>query len=919
MKYTLLFLLLSILSSASLLAGGNPCGSLAVDSVQVTDVSCNGGSDGQIVVYASGGTGPYTYSNGQSSTGSPLTVLQDFTNNVIYNSGNVLGSYYSPATCSPGNYFAYTASGGCTGGSANYNGNGSGGYSGCYLRTPQADASGLTAVTMSFDITHSYNVGRPNDKITFSIWINNGYRNTSVVPVTVNGTATNELKFDQARTCRRIEVVFDISSGTLFDKSDMLLYINSSCGYSSCNGYNVTIDNVEVLEGGGSGSTFQGSSTFTGLPADTYTVTIEDNAGCQATYTLPVVISEPTVLSASLNGTTPSTVGGSDGKVWVTANGGTAPYSYQWSNILTIGDTTFNASAGNYCVTVTDDNGCSATGCYSLTAPPCNLSVSSAAATGVTCPGGANGSITITAANAVGSVEYSINNGSTWSGSNTFSSLSAGIYNVRVRDDQGCVASWPSNTIVTMPAQWNTSTSVTDPSTIGASDGAINLTVTGGTLPYTYLWSSAQTTQDISGLVQGTYTVTVTDDRGCTTTATATVNNPGCNLSLNEIHNNVSCNGAGDGNISVTPANGTGPYTYSIDGGNTYQVGGTFSGLSGGSYTVLAEDANQCTATVTVTIVDPAALSVPIVATPLSAPGATDGALDATATGGTAPYTFQWSTGATTEDINGLGAGNYCVTVTDDNGCTVSNCETISYNNPACNGFAISNVAVVQPTCPDDLGRITINITGGTNPVLYSVDSGTTFQNGVSLFDVAAGSYNILVRDNAGCELIYSNNPVVINTPAELDPRIFVVSEGVFAIVDTFVSYQWLKDGLPIAGATDTIFDATLSADYTVEVTDSRGCTAISNRIPLYIGIEDIKLLSAVKLYPNPVTDKLNIESSQSQTISLTLTDLQGRTIRNNTFEQGTGSIDVSDVAKGMYLIQLRSGDEVQVRKVLVR
>lgn len=917
MKYTLLSLLLSILSSASLLAGGNPCGSLAVDSVQVTDVSCNGGSDGQVVVYASGGTGPYTYSNGQSATGGTITVLQDFTNNVIFNSGNVLGGYYSPATCSPGNYFAYSATGGCSGGSANYNGSGSGGFSGCYLRTPQADASGLTAVTMSFDISHSYNVGRPNDKITFSIWINNGYRNTTVVPVTVNGTATNELKFDQARTCERITVVFDISSGTLFDKSDMLLYINSSCGYSSCNGYNVTIDNIEVLEGGG-GSAFQGSSTFTGLPADTYTVTIEDNAGCQATYTLPVVVGEPTAVTATLNGTSPSTVGGSNGKVWVTANGGTAPYSYQWSQLTVLTDTLSGVSTGNYCVTVTDDNGCTTSGCYLLTNPPCNLSVSSAAATGVTCPSGNDGSITITAVNAVGNVEYSINNGSTWSTSNTFSPLSAGVYNVRVRDDQGCVASWPSNTIVTMPAQWNTSTSVTDPSTIGASDGAINLTVTGGTLPYTYLWSNAQTSQDISGLAQGTYTVTITDGRGCTTTATATVNNPGCNLSLNGTHDNVTCNGLSDGSITVTPVNGTGPYQYSIDGGNTYQASSTFAGLTGGNYTILAEDGNQCTATVTVNIIEPSVLSVPVLVTPLSAPGAADGALDATATGGTPPYTFQWSTGATTEDINNLSAGNYCVTVTDANACTVTNCSSISYSNPACNGFAISNVAVVQPTCPGDEGRITTIVTGGTNPVLYSVDNGATFQNGVSLFDVAPGSYNILVRDNAGCELLYSNNPVVINAPAELDPTIVRVNGG-FAIVDTFVSYRWLRDGLPISGETDTLLMTPAVGDYTVEVTDSRGCKDTSNTLSIAVGIEDIELLSAVKLYPNPVSDKLNIESSQAQAISITLTDLQGRTIRHNTFNQGTSSIDVSEVAKGMYLIQLRSGGELEVRKVLVK
>lgn len=919
MKHTLLLFMLMALSSASILTAGNPCASLAVDSVQVTDVSCNGGSDGQITVFASGGSGPYTYSNGQSSAGSPITVLQNFNNSgTLYNGSSVTGAYYSPATCTPGNYFAYASSGGCSGGAAYYNGSGSGGYSGCYLRTPMADASGLTAVTMNFDISHSYNSGRPNDKITFSIWINNGYRNTSIVPVTINGVAANELTFDQARTCERVEVVFDISSATLTDKSDMLLYINSSCGYSNCNTYNVTIDNIEVLEGGGSGSGFQGSSNFTNLPADTYTVTIEDNTGCQATYTLPVVVSEPPALGIIMDGTNPTSVGGSDGKVWVTPNGGVLPYTYAWSNAVLSTDTATGRSAGSHCVTVTDNNGCATSGCYTLTAPACNLNVSNVAKTSVTCPGGNDGTITITAANAIGAVEYSIDNGSTWSSSNTFGPLAAGAYRAVVRDAQGCTASWPSNTIVSMPALWNASTSVTDISIIGATDGAINLIASGGTLPYTYEWSNGPTTEDISGLAPNTYTVTITDARGCTTTASGTVNQPGCAVTLSETHDDISCNGLTDGSITVTPTGGTAPYQYSIDGGNTYQAGGSFSSLGAGSYTITTEDANQCTASVSVTIIEPTVLGVSVSTTSISAPGATDGTAEATQTGGTAPYAYMWSTGATTRTISGLGTSSYCVTVTDGNNCTATSCATVSINSAACNGFAISNVAVVQPTCPNQQGSITVNITGGNNPVLYSVDSGATFQNGVSLFSLAPGTYNVLVRDNAGCELVYNANPITINAPAVLNPRISSTTTG-FAIVDTFVSYRWLRDGKAISGQIDTALTTTTVGDYAVEVTDSRGCKDTSNTLSITVGIEDVELLSAVKLYPNPVTDKLNIESSQTQAITVTLTDLQGRTIRQSTFEQGTGSVDVSNVAKGMYLIQLRSGDELEVRKVLVK
>lgn len=915
MKNTTLLLWLALVSSANLFAGGTPCASLAIDSVQITDVSCNGGSDGEITVFASGGTGPYTYSNGQGSGGATINVLQDFSTNVIYNSGNVTGSYYSPSTCSPGNYFTYGSVGGCTGGMAIYSGTGSGGYSGCYLRTPQADASGFSTVTMSFDITHSYNSGRPNDKITFSIWINNGYRNTTVVPVTVNGTLSNELTFDQARTCERVTVEFDISSATLIDKSDMLLYINSSCGYSTCNSYYVYIDNIEVLEGG-AGSAFQASSTFTGLSAGSYDVTIEDANNCQATYTFnPVVVNEPAAISVTVDGYSPSTTTGTDGKVWAAASGGDAPYTYQWNSLHT-GDTIFNASTGNYCVTVTDANGCTSSNCKSIPFNPCPLSVYRVTATHVSCYGGNDGSFTITAADAIGAVEYSIDDGLTWGPDSYIDSLPYGVYRISVRDSRGCVADWFSVVLLTQRPRYNASISSTPPTTFGGSDGELDLTISGATPPYTYWWSTTDTTQDVTGLSVGTYMVTVTDTNGCDTVLTATVNNPGCTMSLTETHVDVSCNGQADGSITVTAANGTGPYTYSIDGGNTYQASATFSGLSGGSYTITAEDVNQCTAGVVVNIVEAGTLNATTSVTSLSAPGAGDGAVDVTAIDGTPPYSFLWNIGDTTEDINLLVAGNYCVTITDNNGCTYSTCETVNYINPACIGFDVTNVAIQQPTCPGDEGSVTISISGGQNPVLYSVDYGATFQNGVSLFDLSPGTYNVLVRDNAGCEAVASNNPIVINTPASIDPVIFNAN-GSFAIVDTFVSYLWFRDGSPISGETDTLLGSPSVGVYTVEVTDSRGCKDTSNALYIAVGIEE-ELLNKTKLYPNPVTDKLYVEGGGSEAISITITDLQGRAIISKELSNAKGSIDMSTVAKGMYLVQLQSGNATQVRKLLV-
>lgn len=1074
-----------ILSSAILLAGGGPCGSLAVDSIQVTDASCNGASDGEIVVYASGGTGPYTYSNGQGSTGAPLSVLQTFNSNVIANSGSSTGTYYSPASCSPGNYFAYSGSGGCTGGAAYYNGSGSGGYSGCFLRTPMADASGLTTVTMTFDITHSYNSGRPNDKITFSIWINNGYRNTSIVPVTVNGSAANELLFDQARSCETIEVVFDVSSATLVDKSDMLLYINSSCGYSNCNSYFVYIDNVEVLEGGG--SSYQSTNTFSGLPAGNYDITIQDGNGCVLTYPgNPITVSEPNPLTVTMGNTPATAYGANDGKAWATVGGGTAPYTYAWSGGTpgVNADTVVGLSPGTVSVTVTDANGCTASGSTTITQPPCNLTITNVMAIDVNCNGSNDGSLIITPSGGIPPLQYSMNNGGSYQADSTFINLGPGLYNIRVRDANGCNIAYGSNpvsiteppalvvvmdgvspstvggndgkvwatatggtpasagpagytynwsggvttgagdtlvnatagtysvtvtdangcsvnggssftlapascsvmvnastsaiscagnadggltigvsggqtpyqysidngstyqstatytnlgagsytviaedntgcadtatVVLANPAALTVSGSITPVSVAGGNDGTIDATVGGGSSPYTYSWSNGATTEDLNNLTAGNYCVTVTDNNGCTVSDCFAVNQPGCNLSVSTALSDPNCFGGSDGTITITASQGVGPYQYSINSGSTFQAGNIFTGLPAGNYPVVVTDDNNCTASVLVQLNDPAAPNMSASTTNPSTNGGSDGAIDLTATGGTPPLIFNWSTGETTEDISGLAAGNYCVTVTDDNGCTISNCYTLTDPSNPCGSFSITNVQVTQPLCYGEGGRININISGGQNPVLFSIDSGNTFQNGISLFTgLPAGTYQVLVRDNASCQVVYGSNPVVIQSVPPLNPVISWVPGTGFFIDDDFDSYQWLFNGAPLGAAIDTSLVEAGPGTYAVEVTDANGCTDTSNVITV-TGLDTNDLLTEVKLYPNPVQEQLNISSGQQHSLVVTVINLQGKSMMQTSLPLGSGQLDVAELAPGMYLIQLSHDDKTQVRKLII-
>jgi hypothetical protein len=222
--------------------------------------------------------------------------------------------------------------------------------------------------------------------------------------------------------------------------------------------------------------------------------------------------------------------------------------------------------------------------------------------------------------------------------------------------------------------------------------GGINLTVNGGTPAYTYNWADLPGTndpKDRSGLTAGTYNVTVTDIRGCTASTMGTVTGPLTGISITtNAKTNVTCNGAANGTINITPSGGTPGYSYLWSDGPTIE---DRTGLAPGTYTVTVTDINGCTATKSEIITQPAILVIAVEKTnPTCPPGAnppvnSDGAINITASGGTGPYTYDWTDIPGTnnpEDRTGLAAGTYTVTVTDANNCTATaNIVLTSTNN----------------------------------------------------------------------------------------------------------------------------------------------------------------------------------------------------------------------------------------------
>src|SRR5437870_3719606 len=356
------------------------------------------------------------------------------------------------------------------------------------------------------------------------------------------------------------------------------------------------------------GTNFGVSGTFNNLAAGPYTVTVKDANGC--THVQPVTITQTaSAVSASISSqTNVACFGGSTGSVTVAGSGGTGPYTYS------IDGTTFGASgtfsslaAGSYTVTVKDANGCTTTQAVTITQPASAVSASISSQTNVACFGGSSGIVTVAGSGGTFPYTYAID-GTTFGTSGTFSSLGAGSYTITVKDANGCTKT--QAVTITQPAAAVSSSisSQTNVACFGGSSGIVTVAGSGGTSPYTF--SKDGTTFGTSGtfgsLAAGSYTITVKDANGCTTTQPVTITQPAAALSSSiSSQTNVACFGSSTGSVTVSGSGGTTPYTYSIDGTN-FGNSGTFSNLAAGSYTITVKDANGCTTTQPVTIIQPA-------------------------------------------------------------------------------------------------------------------------------------------------------------------------------------------------------------------------------------------------------------------------------------------------------------------------
>ncbi|GAB3529569.1 hypothetical protein GCM10027443_09140 [Pontibacter brevis] len=758
-----------------------------------TTVSATCGSnDGQITITGvTGGTAPYTYSkdgvNFQEaatftalSAGSHSITVKDargctFSKQVQVN--NISG---------PSDLVAAATASTC----GNSNG--------------QITVTGVTGGTASY--TYALNGG--------------AYQSSATFTALAAGTYTVSVK-DRNGCVHTEEVVFTDQAAPTFVATAQ----SSTCGNS--NG-RITISDIEggkaPFQFSKDGVNFQDATTFSGLAAGAYTITVKDANSCERTVSVELEnIPGPTDFTVASSS---SSCGRSNGAITASnVTGGTAPYAYSIDGSNFQDDAVFEAvRAGSYTVTVKDRNGCTISREITVTdvAGPTDLAAS---LTSSTC-GGSNGALTITGVTGgTATYSYSIDGGS-FQASATFSNLAAGQHTVTVKDANGCT--FVKNFTIANIAGPTAVTASSRPATCADNDGTITAgTVTGGTAPYTYSinGTSLQSETVFAGVASGTYTLTAKDANGCTTSTEVTV---GKNVptSFTSTSTASTC-GDSNGQFTITGvAGGTAPYTYSIDGEN-FRPTATFTALAAGVYAVSVKDANGCVYTDRVQLSDAAGPAFTATAQAATC-GNSNGRVTASGvTGGVAPYTYSidGENFQATGTFSNLAAGTYHITTKDANGCSTT--KTVEVEDVA--GPSDAELLASSSTCGNSTGQISISaVTGGTAPYSYSIN-GTNFQNAATFTALAAGEYTITVKDANGC--IFEKQTVVENqdgptnftastTPAYCGPNgeltVGEVAGGV-------APYTYSKDGNSFQAA--TTFAGLAAGEYTITVKDANGCT----------------------------------------------------------------------------------------------
>ncbi|MBI1285978.1 MAG: PKD domain-containing protein [Flavobacteriales bacterium] len=532
-----------------------------------------------------------------------------------------------------------------------------------------------------------------------------------------------------------------------------------------CNGDNS--GSISVASTGGvspygynlDGGTYDVADMFENLAAGNYIVGTMDANGC--TDTIHVTLTEPGILMLSLiNSENALCNGQASGSIEVAAASGTSPYQYSMDGVSFQGSGVFDGlGAGSYTLTVRDANGCTDNLSETLTEPT-ELTVETNSSP-VACFGEMTGEIEIIADGGTASYEYSVDGGSNFfANGGTFTDLSSGIYLAVVRDANGCTAS--EGVIVSQPnAAFVLTANITNAACLGESSGEVMLVGNGGTPTYLYSDDNASfvTGNTFGGYAAGFYTLYAQDQNGCVDSVAVNVTEPTTAVNITgTLNNNPACPNQSSGTVTVMVTGGTPGYTYSSNGGATFQSNQILSGLNGGNHLIVAMDSNGCTDTDTVTLVSPELISITVdTVVGVACEGQYAGEIHVTAQGGTPSYNYFLNGGSlqTNGDYVNLTNGTYTVSVTDVNGCPQSTTVDVEASTllPVANfDYTVSGTAILFSNT---------SANGSSYMWTFGDDSTSTAESPVHVYD-HHGTYTVTLTVTNDCgEDVYT---VSINT-----------------------------------------------------------------------------------------------------------------------------------------------------------
>ncbi|MEM8584882.1 MAG: T9SS type B sorting domain-containing protein [Bacteroidota bacterium] len=573
------------------------------------------------------------------------------------------------------------------------------------------------------------------------------------------------------------------------------------------------------------GANSNSTGVFNNLIAADYEIRVEDDRGC--VDSISVEVDEPDALVSGIQLVEGiDCASGEDGVLAALPDGGTGPYTYTWNG--TTGDSlNQNLPAGDYTLEIVDDNGCTTMSTFMLT-EPIPLSASSST-TPQNCAGQEDGTATINVNGGTPNYNYSWSD-ATIGDTPDAMGLASGTYFVTATDDNGCEL---IDTLeVDLEPNVDFSLNGQNIACFGQSNGTINASVNVGQDPLIYEWSgpSAASGPNPSGLMAGTYTLTITDDRNCQSEEQITLFEPDELIGSGQAAD-VSCGGGSDGSIEFTTQGGTQPYTFIWDDGGSNQE--DRDDLPAGVYNLTVRDNNGCEISNSFNISELPAMAVSFIIDSVDCAGEETGGIFAQLQNGQAPFDFSWSGGLSGNALSDLPAGTYDLVITDANNCVLNAQAIVPEPDPLAADLTVEDVR-----CNGLIdGLIEIDITGGSSGFQYQLNGGP-WQSRNTFIGLGAGTYTVTARDQNGCAANFDG--LVISEPDPLEVELgenVTIAFGDSAFLTpttsggtpTFLTYQWTPRDSSLLSCFDcSAVWASPNTQSTVflRVTDAAGCTA---------------------------------------------------------------------------------------------